>query len=193
MVFTQSHTDATPLTPEEAAALIPAFIATRADLNIAEQRNILAAESWAFRRSRDVLTESFLRQLHHKMFNQVWKWAGAYRSSARNIGLDAWRIGSAISELLNNTQYWQTEEVYSVDEIAARFHHQLVWIHPFPNGNGRHARLAADLLLVENQRPRFSWGFNNLQEPGETRQRYITALKAADDHDIKPLLDFVRS
>lgn len=192
-MFLDNTPDATPITPEEATALIPAFIATRTDLNIAEQRNILAAERWAFRRPKKLLSEPFIRQLHLKMFDKVWTWAGEYRVSARNLGIDAWLIASALVELLDDVDFWLENSVYSIDEIAARFHHQLVWIHPFPNGNGRHARLAADLLLTQYQRPRFTWGRANLQNVSKTRQQYITALRAADSHDIEPLLRFVRS
>ena len=192
-MYPDDNPDATPVTPEEAAELLPAFITTRADLNIAEQRNILVAERWAFRRPQPVLREPFLRRLHREMFNQVWKWAGSYRTSARNIGVDAWQIPSAMADLLSDVRFWIAEETFPIDEIAARFHHRLVLIHAFPNGNGRHARLSADLLLTQHKHPRFSWGRANLQKLGETRQQYIAALRAADDHDIQPLLAFVRS
>ncbi len=192
-MFLENVPDATPITPEEAAALIPAFIATRTDLNIAEQRNILSAERWAFRRRENVLTEPFLRKLHFEMFGEVWTWAGQYRTTARNLGIDAWRIPSALIELLDNVRFWLKNSVYTVDEVATRFHHQLVWIHPFPNGNGRHARLAADLLLTQHQQPRLSWGRASLQETTDTRKQYIAALRAADNHDLEPLLKFVRT
>ena len=185
--------DSTPLTPEESEALITAFIATRSDLNIAEQRNILGAEQWAFRGRKDVLSEPFLRRLHHQMFREVWQWAGQYRKSARNLGVEAWQIHSLMAEMLDDVCFWVQEKIYPMDEIAVRFHHRLVWIHPFPNGNGRHARLTADLLLHQQGHPRFSWGQLNLQSPSVMRQRYIDALRAADDHDITPLLAFARS
>lgn len=98
-----------------------------------------------------------------------------------------------LRELKDDCRYWIENRTYEPDEIAARFHHRLVQIHPFPNGNGRHARMATDLLLVAMRRPRFSWGRANLVDPGETRQRYVDALRAADNHDVRPLLEFVRS
>ena len=192
MVF-EYDADATPLTAEEAEALIPKYIATRADLNMAEQSNILDGEQWALRRRRDVLSEPFLRRLHREMFGQVWKWAGEYRKSPRNLGVDAWRITPELATMLDDVRFWVQEEIYPADEIAMRFHHRLVWIHPFPNGNGRHGRLAADLLVMQQGRPRFSWGRTTLTAPNETRQGYIAALRAADDHDIAPLLAFARS
>lgn len=192
-MFFENDADATPLTAEEIEALIPKYIATRADLNKAEQSNILDGEQWAFRRQHEILSESFLRRLHREMFGQVWKWAGHYRTSARNLGVDAWQITPALADMLDDVRFWVREEIYPADEIAVRFHHRLVWIHPFPNGNGRHARLTADLLVMQQGRPRFSWGQTTLTAPNETRQGYIAALRAADDHDIAPLLAFAHS
>lgn len=183
----------TPLTEEEREDLIPSYIALRPELNEAEQANILEAEEWAFARKRDVLDERFLTGLHKRMFGRVWRWAGKFRKTERNIGIDAYRITVELRQLLDDCRYWIEHSTYAPDEIAARFHHRLVWIHPFPNGNGRHARIATDLLLVSMGRPRFTWGRVNLVDPGETRQRYVDALRAADHHDIGPLLEFVRS
>lgn len=183
----------TPLTEEEREDLIPSYIALRPELNEAEQANILEAEEWAFARKRDVLDERFLTGLHKRMFGRVWRWAGKFRKTERNIGIDAYRITVELRQLLDDCRYWIEHGTYEPDEIAARFHHRLVWIHPFPNGNGRHARIATDLLLVSMGRPRFTWGRVNLVDPGETRQRYVDALRAAEHHDIGPLLEFVRS
>ncbi len=184
---------ATLLTEEEREELIPTYITLRSELNEAEQANILAAQKWAFTRKRDILDERFLAQLHKRMFGRVWRWAGTFRRTARNIGVEAYRIPTDLHQLLEDIRYWIENSTYKSDEIAARFHHRLVQIHPFPNGNGRHARLATDLLLTRMNRPRFTWGRVNLADPGETRQQYINALRAAEQHDISPLLLFVRS
>ena len=184
---------ATPLSPEEREGLIPAYITLRGELNEAEQANILEAEEWAFARKRDVLDEKFLNDLHKRMFGRVWRWAGSYRQSGKNIGVDAYLIPTELRQLVDDCRYRIEKQTYPPDEIAARFHHRLVWTHPYPNGNGRHARLATDLLLVSLNRPRFTWGSASLVDPGETRQRYVEALRAADNHDIRPLLEFVRS
>lgn len=184
---------ATPLTPEEQEDLIPSYIALRRELNEAEQANILEAEHWAFARKRDVLSEQFLKGLHKRMFGLVWRWAGAFRLTERNIGVAPYRIPVELRKLLGDCRYWIEHGTYPPDEIAARFHHRLVWIHPFPNGNGRHARLATDLLLAGLGQPRFSWGRINLVDAGETRQAYVAALRAADGHDIRPLMEFVRT
>lgn len=183
----------TPLTHEEREGLLPSYITLRSELNEAEQSNILEAEEWAFARTRDVLNERFLTNLHKRMFGRVWHWAGEFRRTERNIGIVPYRIQTDLCQLLDDCRYWIEHGTYEPDEIAARFHHRLVFIHPFPNGNGRHARLAADLLLVKLGRPRYSWGQVNLVDPGETRKRYVSALRAADNQDIMPLLEFVRS
>jgi len=183
----------TPLTAEEREELIPSYIALRHELNEAEQANILDAEEWAISRKRNVLSEHFLNNLHKRMYGRVWRWAGKYRRSAKNIGVDAYRISQELRQLLDDCRFWIENSTYDPDEIATRFHHRLVWIHPYPNGNGRHARLATDLLLIALGQSRFTWGRVNLVDPSKTRQEYVTALRAADKHDIALLLAFVRS
>jgi Fic-DOC domain mobile mystery protein B len=183
----------TPLTAEEQQQLIPSYISLRHELNEAEQSNILEAEEWAFSRRRDVISGRFLDDLHKRMFGRVWRWAGEHRQSNKNIGIDAYLIPTELRQLLEDCNYWIENTTYEHDEIAARFHHRLVWIHPYPNGNGRHARLAVDLLLVALGRKRFSWGRINLVDASKTRSEYIAALRAADKHDIEPLLEFVRT
>jgi Fic-DOC domain mobile mystery protein B len=192
-LFAASDDAATPLSPEEQAQIIPTYITTRAQLNEAEQLNITEADLWAITRKRNILSEAFLKNLHKRMFRRVWKWAGTFRASERNIGIEPYRIPSELRTLLNDVDYWVEHRTYPPDEIAVRFHHRLVSIHPFPNGNGRHARLAADLLAVTLGQKRFTWGNANLVEPAAARAAYIGALKAADDHDIDPLLAFARS
>ena len=191
--LTEQDDAATPLDEEERDGLIPAYITLRGELNEAEQANILEAEEWALSRTRDVLDEKFLNGLHKRMFGRVWKWAGRYRQSNKNIGVEAYRVPTELRQLIDDTAYWINNDTFPPDEIAARFHHKLVWIHPYPNGNGRHARLATDLLLTALGKPRFTWGSESLTDAGETRKRYVTALRAADNHDIGPLLEFVRS
>ncbi len=182
----------TPLTAEERDGLIPSYITLRGELNEAEQANILEAEGWALARKRDVLSDKFLKNLHKRMFGRVWRWAGKHRRTEKHIRVGAYRISQEIGQLLDDFRYWITQGTFEPDEIA-RFHHRLVWIHAYPNGNGRHARLATDLLLVALGRERFSWGSVNLTDPGETRKRYAAALREADNHNFGPLLTFARS
>lgn len=184
---------ATPITPDERAQLIPTWITTRADLNAAEAENIDEADRWAFSRRRDVLDADFLKRLHRRMLGRVWKWAGAIRTTERNIGIAPYRIEPELRQLLDDARYWVESETFPPDEIAIRFHHRLVAIHPFPNGNGRHTRMAADLLLVQLGQPRFAWGRTSLVDASKTRDAYIAGLKAADAHDLDPLLAFARS
>ena len=183
----------TPLTEEELEQLIPSYITLRHELNEAEQANILETQEWAFSRTRDVLSERFLDNLHNRMFGRVWRWAGEHRQSNKTVGIDAYRLPTELRQLLDDCRYWIDNDTYEADESAARFHHRLVWIHPYPNGNGRHARLATDVLLVALGSTPFSWGRINLVDASETRNAYIAALRAADNHDIGPLLEFVRT
>jgi Fic-DOC domain mobile mystery protein B len=185
--------DATTLTPEEMRELIPAHIAFRSDLNEAEQENIARAQDWALGRNRDPLTEKFITDLHRRMLGDVWKWAGKFRKSERNLGIPFYEIPVAVRQMLGDTKAWIEYKTYPPDEIAVRFHHRLVQIHPFPNGNGRHARLMADLLVMRLGGERFSWGRESLRDAGAMRQRYIAALQAADNHDIAQLLAFARA
>ncbi len=186
--------DATPLEPEERDDLLQTWITYRSELNEAEQTNIAAGAAWARRRRRkDILTDTFIKQLHSKMFGDVWAWAGDYRGTERNLGVDPVRIPVELRMVLDDARYWVENKTYPPDELAVRLHHRLVAIHPFPNGNGRTTRLVADLLAVQLERDPFTWGRVSLTDASETRTRYIAALRAADNHDIGPLLEFARS
>jgi Fic-DOC domain mobile mystery protein B len=186
----------TPLSPEEQDDLIP-DLATKEELNEWERQNILEAYGWAFyRRSlhrQDSLAESYVRELHRRMFDQTWKWAGSYRTTEKNIGIPHYQIREALPALLGDVRYWIEHATYEPDELAVRFHHRLVWIHPFANGNGRHARLMADVFLRRQGSPVFTWGGANIVRAGDFRRRYIDALRAAGENDIQPLLVFARS
>jgi Fic-DOC domain mobile mystery protein B len=183
----------TPLTPEELERLIPSYITLRGELNEAEQINIVDAQSWGYKRNREVTSIEFLNDLHKRMFGRVWKWAGRYRKTGKNIAVDVYKIQIALKDLVDDAAYWIENSTFEPDEIAARFHHRLVFIHPYPNGNGRHARMAADLLLRSMGQTVFTWGSENLTDPGRTRSAYIAALRAADGHDYAALFKFVRS
>lgn len=184
---------ATPLDADELASLIPGHITTQGELNEWEQLNILQGDTWARKQRREILDEGFLRRLHQQMFGETWRWAGTFRQSDKNIGVDWLHIGVELKKLLDDVRYQVANGSLPPDEIAVRFHHRLVAIHPFPNGNGRHARLMADLLIERLGRPRFTWGSASLIDANETRGHYIAALRAADARDISPLLAFARS
>src|SRR5271169_4273304 len=190
----------TPIRPEEAEQLIPK-ISTMKELNEYEALNILEAQRWAFSNrtmnSTNPLEESYVRTLHAKMFGQVWKWAGTYRKHELNIGCDPREITQRIPQLLGNTKHWLENKTFPVDECLVRFHHQLVSkIHPFPNGNGRHARMIVDVVAVKLGHSDFTWGAGkDLVAEGDTRAAYLAALRALDanENDVKLLLDFARS
>lgn len=186
---------ATPINADEATGLIPQHITTQKQLNEWEQSNILTAEQWVTNQRfeiTNIATSEFLRQVHVKMFNKTWRWAGQFRKTNKNIGVDWLRVSVELRSLLDDIQYQIKHEVYEKDELAARFHHRLVAIHPFPNGNGRHARTMADIVLLSLGSNRFSWGNNSLSESSPVRKLYIEALRAADKLDYEKLIKFVR-
>lgn len=185
----------TPLAPGEREGLIPSYITLRRELNEAEQVNIDKGDRWAFnpRARHDLLSEEFLCELHRRMYGEVWRWAGQMRTSARNIGVDPWRIALDLRLTLDDARYWIDHQSYPPDEIAVRFHHRLVAIHPFPNGNGRWSRLTADMLGLQLGQERFTWGRGSISAASETRRAYVCALKAGDAGDLTLLLAFARS
>jgi Fic-DOC domain mobile mystery protein B len=193
----QEPDDATPLEPEERLGLKQSWITHRSDLNEAEQDNIIKGAAWARarrQRNRDLLTPDFANTLHKRMFGDVWDWAGTYRLTERNIGIEAHRIANDLGMMFDDVRYWVDNKTFPPDEIAVRLHHRLVAIHPFPNGNGRHARMMADLLIERLGGQSFTWGGGGgLHDVGELRAQYIAALRAADNHDISLLLQFARA
>ena len=193
-LFDEHHDDAnTPLDAEERQQLIPSYITLRRELNEAEQVNIAHALKWLSSRRGDLLDEGFLRELHRRMFGEVWRWAGKYRETPRNIGVDANRIRTGIAQAIDDARFWVANGTYEPDEIAVRYSHRLVAIHPFPNGNGRLSRMVGDLLARHLGQPRFSWGSQNLVDANATRATYVAALRMADAHDLAPLISFARS
>lgn len=186
-------TGATPIDPDEAEGLIPEHVTTRGELDELEEANIQEGLEWALRRSREVLSEEFVYELHRRMFDSVWAWAGKVRLRDKNIGVDKHTVRMEVRKLIEDARYWRENLVYEPDELAVRFHHRLVSIHPFPNGNGRHARLMADLLVRQLGADAFSWGGASLTNTSDLRTAYIGALRKADEGNVGPLLEFARS
>ena len=184
---------ATPLDPDEADGLIPS-LSTKAELNEFEERNILSARHWAVTSRilrRDYPNVSALKRLHLEMFNATWEWAGQFRRSDKNIGVHWPSISGELHALCEDTRFWVVNRSYEWVELGARFHHRLVAIHAFPNGNGRHARLATDILLRQHGQSPFTWGSQSLTPAGTVRRMYIDALWQADAGDLDALLVFV--
>lgn len=184
----------TALGPDDRAGLRPTYITTRGELNDAEQRSIAAAllrrrpPSW-----RELLDDVYLRALHKAMFADVWTWAGKYRVNETNIGVDPTQIAVAVRGLAADGRAWLESSTFDPDELAVRFHHRLVWIHPFVNGNGRHGRVCADYLARALDRPSFSWGAGRGETTDALRRAYLDALRSADRDDPGPLVAFARS
>jgi len=190
---------ATPIDDDELIDLIPDFVATRRDLNAVEYENIAQAMPWAQAQARRggyrlVLSYSFLVELHKRMFEDVWKWAGTQRRRGTNIGVDPPQITTQTKQTLDDAVWWHENETFPADERAARIHCRLVSVHPFPNGNGRCTRLVADLYLLSMELPAFTWGAGGrLDEDGDARRAYLDALSTADGGDYAPLIAFARS
>lgn len=187
---------ATPIDADEAEGLLASHVATRRELDELEEVNIQAGLEWARRRlakGGEVLSESFVYALHRQLFGAVWSWAGTVRTTDKNIGIDKFFVRQEVRKLIADARFWREHETYSPDELAVRLHHRLAFIHPFPNGNGRHARMMADLLAEQAGRPPFSWGGHSLTESSEVRRTYISALRAADQGEMALLLAFARS
>ncbi len=187
----------TPLNEEERDGLLILSLATKHELDEFEQQNIEAAMLWTLMRNfkrETIFSEPFVKEVHKKMYGNVWEWAGDFRKSNKNLGVDWWKVGIELKHLLDDVTYWVAHTTFSPDEIAIRFKHRIVSIHCFPNGNGRHSRLMADIIIDKIfKRPIFSWGANNHSKKINSRTGYLKAIKAADKGNYKLLLAFARS
>ncbi|MBL7983115.1 MAG: mobile mystery protein B [Flavobacteriales bacterium] len=184
----------TPLDHDEIEGLRIPFVTTRAELDEHEQANIQRARIWLNTRKpkvKDILTDTFIKRLHTEMYNEVWKWAGQFRRTEKNIGVDPVRIATDLRQLLDDARYWVEHASYPPDELAIRVKHRIVCIHCFVNGNGRHSRLLADVLVYALGQPIFTWGAYS--EMPDVRERYFEALRKADRGNMKPLIAFARS
>ena len=186
----------TPIEAEEKAGLKIKTITTQGELDEFEQLNIEKAVEWTIHAKltpEKMLTEKFVKDLHKRMFGDVWKWAGEFRQTEKNLGISWTQIGVELRNLLDDTKYWIEHNTYSSEEIAIRFKHRIVSIHCFPNGNGRHSRMMADLIMesIFNQEI-FSWQQSNMVKADDTRKAYIKSLKEADHGSINPLIEFAK-
>lgn len=186
----------TPLDEDEMDGLLIPTIATRGELDEFEQQNIEDAIQWIMGLSvkpEIAFSETFIRKVHQRMYGNVWSWAGTFRKTNKNIGVDKLQISVELKCLLDDGLYWYVNNTYPPDEMAVRFKHRLVSIHCFPNGNGRHSRLMADIIIEKiYQQAIFSWGSIPLSTQGNPRTAYIEAIRAADKGDYKLLLAFAR-
>ena len=192
-----AYTDGqTPLDEDEKEDLLINSISTRAELDEFEQKNIEDAIQWSLTRkfkAAQILSESFIKDLHKRMYGSVWKWAGQYRKTNKNIGVDKLEISTTLRSLIDDAKYWLENSVYEPDEFAIRFKHRLVSIHCFPNGNGRHSRMIAEIIIEKiYKQPVFSWGDSSFSEETDIRDKYLKALRKADKGNFDLLLKFAR-
>lgn len=188
----------TPLDADEMDAILIPNVITRGELDEVEQRNIEDAIRWTLERRRrftsdEILSEQFIMDLHKRMYGEVWSWAGYFRKTNKNIGVDKYEIGIRLRALLDDCRHWIKHKTFPEDEIAVRFKHRIVSIHCFPNGNGRHSRLMADLIIEKIfDNDVFSWGGRHLIKRSNFRSIYLKALREADWGNIDPLVAFAR-
>ena len=187
----------TPIDEDEKYGLLIETIATKAELDEFEQQNIEEALLWTFGKKfspQNVFTGKFICNLHKRMYGNVWAWAGNYRKTNKNIGIDKFQIQMELKILCDDAMFWIENQTFPPEEIAIRFKHRLVSIHCFPNGNGRHSRLLGDIIIEKllGQKP-FSWGAANLSKVGDARAAYLSALKRADQGAYQSLIDFAKS
>jgi Fic-DOC domain mobile mystery protein B len=187
----------TPLDEGEKEGLKIKTITTQGELDEFEQLNIEKAVEWTINsnlKPEKILTEKFVKDLHKKMYGDVWKWAGEFRRSEKNIGIDWTQIGIELKNLLDDTNYWIENNTFSQEEVAIRFKHRIVSIHCFPNGNGRHSRMMADIIIESIfGKEIFSWHQSNMIKADETRKEYINALRKADNGNVEPLIEFAKN
>lgn len=187
----------TPISEEEKEALLIRTISTKGELDEFEQANIERAIAWSMSNrfsENEILSVAFIKEVHKRMFSEVWTWAGKFRKSNMNLGVDKFLIEQELSRLVEDCRYWISHNIYSEDEIGVRFKFRMVSIHPFPTGNGRHSRICGDILISHVfGSPVFSWGGKSIGEGGETRKKYLDALHKADQGDIRLLVEFARS
>ncbi|NQU67741.1 MAG: mobile mystery protein B [Candidatus Marinimicrobia bacterium] len=187
----------TPLDEDEKEGLLIESITTRSELDEFEQFNIEKAIQWTLGKKwkpEYIISEKFVKELHKRMFGEVWSWAGMFRKTNNNIGVDKYDIGVSLKQLLNDCLYWLENKTYSDEEFAIRFKHRIVTIHCFPNGNGRHSRLIADIVIKQIfNRPVFTWNRDDLNNKGDARSNYLKAIRLADNGDINPLIEFAKT
>lgn len=191
------ETSQTPLEDDEKEGLLISSVTTREELDQIEQLHIEKTIVWLVHKklSKDrILSEEFIKFLHKKMFGEIWSWGGTFRKTDKNLGINWTRIEVELKKLLDDTGYWIEQQVYEPDEIAIRFKHKLVKIHCFPNGNGRHSRLMADVIIEKIYGEQvFSWNQSRLIRSDVIRREYIQAIHKADQGIMEPLIKFARS
>jgi len=186
----------TPLDEDEKEGLLLKTISTRGELDEFEQANIQDAIEWSLKskiNKDQLLSEDFILLVHKKMFGTIWEWAGTKRKTNKNIGVNKTQISVELQKLFDDCKFWIDNKTYDPEEIAIRFSHRLVKIHVFPNGNGRHSRLVADILISKVfNNPVFTWGRSDLTKNSTVRKVYLEAIYKADSNDYKPLIEFAR-
>ena len=189
-IYFNNREGQTVLSAGERRGLIFGHVSSISELNELEQMNINKGLLWLEGVNEPILCQSFFRKLHKKLFGEVWKWAGKYRKSEKNIGIEPWKIPTELNKLCQDTGYWIENNTYEWPELIARFHHRLVYIHPFPNGNGRFSRIVTNYLCLHNNQPMPHWHAH--LPPAQKRKLYIDALRKADMKNFEALIRYFK-
>ena len=135
------------------------------------------------------ISEYLIRNLHKLVTAETDKeWAGNYRNSnviivgSEHTPPDAFEVSIVMGDLIKWLRGNQ-KKLHPI-ELAAIFHHKLVFIHPFFDGNGRTARLAMNLLLMQKSYPMAVMLKND-------RKKYYQTLSRADEKDYAPFVRFI--
>jgi Fic-DOC domain mobile mystery protein B len=183
-------------TPFDVDGLRLTHLRTREAIYDAEAENILLAYQKYLRRrlspNRAWFTEGFVRQVHRDMLGAVWEWGGRYRETELTIGVPAHQIREEIAKLCDDRLFWDKDKNMPIIERAARLHARLAWIHPFRNGNGRHARLITDIFLYSHRHALPEWPHSELIQEGTPREEYLVAMKQADRGNFESLITFTK-
>ena len=184
----------TPLDHDQVIGIRFSHLTTMGELDEIEDLNIQKGMEWLNRqKGDDYLSTEFLCKLHERLFGDVWKWAGKFRTSEVNISkYRPYDIGPQLKNFFEDIKLWIEGGSMSWDEISAEAHHRLVTIHPFPNGNGRTTRIYTEYLQKRNQQPVSSWGASLAHDSKARRDLYIQSLRNADKGNFEALIAFMR-
>jgi Fic-DOC domain mobile mystery protein B len=167
-------------------------IRTRKELNILEAENIrnVVVKYLAVKPSRRTarFDVAWARRLHKEMFGDVWKWAGQFRTEDLNIGVAWHQVETSLQNLLDDLKCWLQHGTGLLDQ-AVMLHHRAVQIHPFRNGNGRWARMLANIWLRRHDHPPTEWPEETVGAQSTIRDEYIKAIRLADEGDYGPLME----
>jgi len=164
------------------------------ELDELEDLNIQKGLEWLNRqKDPNYLSTEFICKLHEKLFGDVWKWAGKYRTAEVNISkYRYYDVAPQLKNLFEDAKLWIQHGKMSWEEISEEMHKRLVTIHPFTNGNGQTTRIYVEYVQKRNNQGIPRWMASMSHSPAKRRDKYIQALRSADKGDFGPLIEFMK-